>query len=51
MSQLSLLKRILRTPGIFSTPGQRATARDNLDKKIAARDKRRAKRQQLKINF
>jgi hypothetical protein len=51
MAAIPLLKIILKTPGIFSSEGQREVAKDNLLIKIKRRDKRLKKKTQLKLEL
>jgi hypothetical protein len=51
MKSIRLLKRIISTPGIFSTQWQREYAKLNLLKKIKRRDRKIVKKTQLKIEL
>jgi len=49
MSQISILKYILKCPGIFTTAAQRENAKQVLSKKLKRRDKKLLKKNQLNI--
>lgn len=51
MKSIRLLKRIISTPGIYATRGQREYAKENLLKKIKRRDRKIVKKTQLKIEI
>lgn len=51
MKQIELLRRIVAAPGIFSCPGARAAAKDELFKKLRRHNIKIKKRTQTKLEL
>lgn len=51
MKQIELLRKIVGTPNVFLTEKQREQAKTNLFKKIVSRDRKRMRKEQLKLDL